>query len=392
MNRHAVTCVLCGFLVACSPPSPTDAGVCPARVELGVLPRALAPPGLQTYWVGAIEPAPDAGPTVVTLSIADASVGPQPINVGAFQVPVTAPGGFTVDIVASCEGRTVGTLTFLDRVYPSISLNRELPRECMSLAVVDAGLLDCDGVVIDLQGMAVAGQLVGEQTRNIHDARWVRNGNELQLGSSVVAFSTALPWIAAEDFSIAGNSVALALDGGLVGFQFDAGVYGVSPYALCASRSDGTARVVAFCDYPASVHEGDPSSDREFVVCSLTPNGIEACTIRRALFIRQEPESRRVLLRRDRQLFWLDLLAPETEVPALLLRDGEFLGALAHEEWGTSRQPAIFNVGQVTPSGGFVTSEVNPRVLVVEGDQRVNGSSQLLWSVDGGHTQWAWLP
>lgn len=392
MSRHAFTCLLSGVLVACSPPSPIDAAVCPERVELGVLPRALAPPGLQTYWVGAISPVPDAGPTVVTLSVALASVGPQPINMGAFQIPVTTPGEFTVGIVASCEERKVGTLTFVDRVYPSMSLNRELPRECTSLAVVDAGLLDCDGVVIDLQGSAIAGQLVGEQTRNVDDARWVRNGNQLQLGSSVVAFSTALPWIAAEDFAIAGNSLALALDGGLVGFPFDAGMYGVSPYALCAARSDGAARVVAFCDYPASVHEGEPSSDREFVVCSLSPNGVDACSARRALFVRQEPESRRVLLRRDRQLLWLDLLSPETEVPALLLREAEFLGALAYEDWGTSRQPAIFNGGQVTPSGAFVTSEANPRVLVIEGDQRVSGSSQLLWSVDGGHTQWAWLP
>lgn len=350
--------------------------------------HALAPPGVQTYRVSAF--VSDAGPTVVTLSVGDASVGPQPLD-QALELVVSAPGDFTAFVAARCGDRVVGELTIPDRIYPAMRLTHSFPRACEALAVVDAGRFDCDGVVIDEQGVEASGEVRGDDAQVLQGVRWTRANGELQRGGARVAFPAARAWAVAEDFSIAGDSLAeLTADGGLTVRAFDAGLHAAPDFELCAARSDGTSRAVAFCQRPFLVNEDDPRTDRAFVICALSASGLSGCQTLRALFIRQEAASRRVLLRRAQELFWIDLLAPMAETPALQLREREFLDAPPLETWG--RQSPLFHSGQVTRAGGVLTREERLRVVVLDESVRVRASTELLWTSDAGVTRWDWLP
>ncbi len=337
-----------------------------------------------------------------------ASAGPLPTNDGGLlEFRLDEPGPVSVEVELRC-GSTLERVTFLYSAYATITLPNELARACRTLHRLPDALLDCDGVVVDAQGAQQAARTNGVESRVVLTdggaTRWVRtglmlNGAELrrETSSGVIAgpvsSNESTPWVAAHDFSLAGDVLTLVVDGGLLNLPFDAGAFGQAPWALCAAASSESSRAVAFCEEPYAMFT-PPSSDRDFVACSLTTGAqsafLGACTARRAISVRQEPGSRRVLLRNNSRLFWVDLLQPNAETTAMQLSEGEFIAA---PTLGNGTQAMLIHPGAATLSGGVLTGEGEDlRVLVVVGDQRASASPQLVWATDGGTTRWAPLP
>jgi hypothetical protein len=363
-----------------------------------------------------------------------------------FTTDALSAGPLHIKINAVCAGHDIKTFDDTQYAYDTIPVGNHIPRSCEQLVLLndEASLFDCNGIVIDANGIVQDSRPSGT-SRVANNVRWtLQNGilfreNESDsISSTTFSFDSPpsenivrLSWVVAEDFTISFTDrrtliAMVSPDGGLLSADFDGGSYQRPsdsnahwyPYYPCAVASNRTERAVAYC-YSSGITKFDLNytPEPELIICSIAELRLGACHATTGMLIRQEElPPHRVLIQRHRELFWVDLLNPETETPAYSLRGRE-----QPDEGTTSTQGAFSSV--LFGYAGYFSAGVTPRILVpilpdwtpsaflpLTREQLINGSeselpiyrfnhhasSRIVWGNDAvspnSGTYWAPLP
>lgn len=311
-----------------------------------------------------------------------------------FEFDLPRPGYYVIEAVVTCDGNLIEGARTMHPVYEPLVFTHSIPRVCERLTRLSSTLLECDGVVLTLEGAVAAGFLQGAQTRPVvfdgGFVRWLRDGNQLVMEADGVALSTTVDagvsWVAARDFSVLGaDTLVILTDAGLEVMPFDAGPQRVGE--VCAAVSEARGRAVLQCAGPGTTWPLDFRADG-LAACPLvhdgTVAGVGTCGHLPGTFLRQET-SGRVLTLLGPTLSWFDLL--ETFTTSARVERGSRFGGVELDQMQYGQSPVFFPDSEAHV---LRTGESSGAWLYVS--RGTHASAQLAWRRDGGITAWADLP
>lgn len=329
----------------------------------------------------------------------------------AFQPDV---GAYTATLEVTRQGEVVASTSADFRVFPTLTVNRRLPRMCHALAALndEASAFDCDGTVIDADGGVLSFSGFECESRVVRTSsstvRWVRCGSALsaetpQGVSNVVTFPGKVEWAAADDFAVAGNTLAMLHGQTLELVDWDGREFVApasnglrAPAAPVAAASHDGRRGIMFRSMWTFDEQGIPSPHTFCLLEFDVRWRLTACPELKGVYLRQERDGR-VLFQRDAELLRVDLTAPENPALIRALEPGQQLRlgiGLKQEGFDfhsalTRTEPFALVVPvpegwppEILPDGGVSSVPV----------YSYTASSDLVWGVDYDHNATFWAP
>lgn len=371
-------------LSGCPPAPAPDAGTC--GVDEVFVAEPLALPGEGDVPIAFIRsPQTDDGATLA-LVVNGRELGTRPLSREAsWLVPLDA-GEVALRLTLTCPNAAPAVLDSTFQVYPRVELAEVLPRTCEVLSPVGPDALDCDGVVVTLDGGVVPGRLVGTSRSFWVDGgwgRWVQTDDGLHLETtggttSPVPVPPSEQVVVTGQFAFMMGLVVRSVDGGLVSSSVDAGgaLDGPADFVPCAAAVVGGREWVAFCVQPFLVFSEPPAGDDPFVVCELVGSSMN-CSTTTGVFVGQDQRTREVVLRRGDEFVRFEL-GQQAPTSARLVRPGEATFRAPTSQTGDGRQGRMYRGGGVT---GFLLPGPALEPFVVRG-VGIRASSELVWAAD----------
>lgn len=330
----------------------------------------------------------------------------------AFQPDV---GAYTATLEVTRQGEVVASTSADFRVFPTLTVNRRLPRWCYALAALndEASAFDCDGTVIDADGGVPGFSGFRCDSRVVRTSsstvRWRRCGSTLsaetpQGVSNAVAFPGEVEWAAADDFAVAGNTLAMLHGQTLELVDWDGREFvapppdGLSrpPAAPVVAVSRDGRRGIMFRSMWTFDQLAAPSPHTFCLLEFDVRWRLTACPALNGVYLRQERDGR-VLFQRDAELLRVDLTDPEHPEliralePGLQFQLGTGLKQEGFEFQSTLTRTEPFALVVPVPEGW------PPKILPDGSVSSVRAysytaSSELVWGIDYVHNETFWAP